>query len=108
MIPAEKIVPMRDLRGDVHLVTPANLALFQEITGLNGDYRPGNAPSPARAAITSTTCLNPVHDRAEPSTTRRSCSKCGHAPAGPGGVLCPGCLHLLRSRPVGRHYGGEP
>ena len=101
MIPAEEIVPMRDLRGAVHLVAPANLALFQDITGLSGDYRPGNAPTPVRAAVTSTTCPNSV-----PSAVR-SCSKCDRAPAGAGGVLCPACLHLLRSRPMGWHYGDD-
>lgn len=80
-IPAEKIVPMRDLRGDVHLVAPENLVLYRELTGLSGAYRPGGART--------------ADDLAEPPGT--PCSKCGVAAAGPGGVLCPDCLHRLRS-----------
>lgn len=26
------------------------------------------------------------------------CSKCGEAPAGPGGILCPGCVELISAQ----------
>ncbi|HEX6347112.1 hypothetical protein [Umezawaea sp.] len=95
MIPAREMVPMRDLLGHVHLVSPENLALFQDLTGTSGEYRPGSAPAGVRAAAGTTTCVNPDHDDPSPGPL---CSKCGRAPVGPGRVLCPACLHRLRNR----------
>jgi hypothetical protein len=34
----------------------------------------------------------------------RVCSKCGDAPAGPGGILCPPCLERIQDRPMSYYY----
>jgi hypothetical protein len=93
LIPAEKIVPMRDLHGYVRLVKPRDLAFFQGLTGLSGAYEPGSARTAARVATTSAECANPAHDHELAAVTR--CSKCDQASAGFGDVLCPACLALL-------------
>ncbi|WP_279629629.1 hypothetical protein [Amycolatopsis kentuckyensis] len=36
------------------------------------------------------------------TTEGPTCSKCGQAPAGPGGILCPACLAAIQAqRPLG-------
>lgn len=38
----------------------------------------------------------------------RPCSKCGEQPAGPGGVLCPGCAAEIEARlDAYRHRAGD-
>ncbi|MGW3992385.1 hypothetical protein ACWEF6_02745 [Amycolatopsis sp. NPDC004772] len=34
----------------------------------------------------------------ETTTGRPLCSKCGKKPAGPGGILCPGCVTVIRAQ----------
>jgi hypothetical protein len=105
LVPAGQIVPMRDLRTDVHLVAPDSLGLFQELTGLSGEYLPGASPRlRGRVAALSTVCVNPVHDR-DDEATLRSCAKCGNLPVGPGGVLCRACRAFLENRSVQDFYG---
>ncbi|MGY6651469.1 hypothetical protein ACXIZN_04820 [Amycolatopsis sp. TRM77291] len=51
MLPAGELVAMRDLLGHVRLVSPADLRVFQEMTGLTGQYRPGgHRRAPGRSA----------------------------------------------------------
>ncbi|MFD2422757.1 hypothetical protein, partial [Amycolatopsis pigmentata] len=40
LIPAEEIVPMRDLQGNVHLIDHDNLALYKKLTGFHATYGP--------------------------------------------------------------------
>ena len=35
-----------------------------------------------------------------PRTASRTCSKCGKAPSGPGGILCPPCRHDIETAPL--------
>jgi hypothetical protein len=72
---------MRALRGDVHLVAPETLALFEELTGFSGDYFPGRGSARGRRAEESAFCVNPVHDQ---PVTDRICAKCDRAPRGQG------------------------
>jgi hypothetical protein len=103
MIPAGEIMPMRDMHGNVHLVDHENLKRYQDLTGLSGDYLPSRSRTRGRPALRSSVCINPIHDhREDPSA--KSCSKCGMAPAGPGGVLCPQCLDILQNRPASAYY----
>ncbi|WP_134731667.1 hypothetical protein [Amycolatopsis nivea] len=105
MLPAERIVPMRALQGDVHLVAPENLQLFQELTGLTGSYFPDNRKIRGRPDADRRFCANPVHDQ---PVAERICSKCSRAPAGPGGVLCLACTRFLSSRTSRDFYGSLP
>jgi len=34
------------------------------------------------------------------------CSKCGNVPAGPGGILCPGCLDMIKAQGFPEVAGG--
>jgi hypothetical protein len=105
MLPAEQIVPMRALRGDVHLVAPETLNLFEELTGQNGAYWPdARRPRGGRAAD-SALCVNPVHDQ---QIVERTCFKCDRAPAGPGGVLCLACTRAMGSRPARDYFKSLP
>ncbi|WP_372665839.1 hypothetical protein [Amycolatopsis kentuckyensis] len=105
MLPAEQIVPMRALRGDVHLVAPETLTWFEELTGQNGAYFPDiRRPRGGRAA-SSAFCVNPVHDQ---QIVERTCFKCDRAPAGPGGVLCLACTRAMESRPARDYYKSLP
>lgn len=99
MVPAEQLVPMRDLRGNVHLVDPKNLTLYQELTGSDASYRPVTSKSQRRTAPKSSRCMNPHGVQLE-----STCSKCGHAPAGPGGVLCLACRMAIENRPASSYY----
>lgn len=73
LVPAEQILPMRDTRGHVHLVSPASLALYRELTGRPGDYVPGNPRASGDKAPRTTHCANPVHERQTP--THCSCGQ---------------------------------
>ena len=42
----------------------------------------------------------------ETTTEGPLCSKCGNVPAGPGGILCPGCKTMIESQPA-LGTGGE-
>lgn len=97
MIPAEEIVPMRDLKGNVHLVDLENLRLFQELTGSNGSYHPSGSQQRPRRASKSAHCRSHLDDQAA-SHSERNCSKCDRAPAGSGGVLCLACRLLIENR----------
>lgn len=99
MIPAEQIVPMRDLRGNVHLVDPVDLALYHELTGHDGAFAPNNSAQRSRRAASSTPCLNHATEQEAPL-----CYKCSHAPAGPGGVLCLACRLAIENRPASSYY----
>ncbi len=103
MIPAEQIVPMRDVRGNVHLVDHENLALYEELTGSDAAYRPTTSKQHRRSTTTSSRCANPIHDQVA-AYVESTCSKCGHAPTGPGGVLCLACRMALENRPVSSYY----
>lgn len=69
LAPVADIVPMCDASGHVHLVSPESLRLFQELTGLRGDYAPGRAGPTGKAPTRSTACTNP-HDRRTPRYCR--------------------------------------
>ena len=103
MIPAEEIVPMRDMHGDVHLVAPENLKLFREISGLGGEYIPGSSRTRGSSARASFICLNPAHESVT-ALPEKHCSKCGSAPAGPGGILCAVCREIIQNRPTSFYY----
>jgi hypothetical protein len=49
-LPAGELVAMRDLLGDVRLVSPADLELFQEMTEQTGEYQPGQPTQAQRSA----------------------------------------------------------
>ncbi|MFI0470179.1 hypothetical protein ACH347_39445 [Saccharopolyspora sp. 5N102] len=66
MAPAEQIVPMRESSGHVRLIPPESLVLYRELTGLAGDYTPGQHGPPAKTPTRSAECANPVHERQEP------------------------------------------
>ncbi|PXY33443.1 hypothetical protein BAY59_10155 [Prauserella coralliicola] len=102
MIPAEQIVPMRDLRGDVHLVDPVDLALYHELTGHDGAFAPNNSSQRSRRATSSTPCLNHINEGKAPF-----CYKCSRAPAGPGGVLCLACRQEIENRPASSYYASR-
>ncbi len=97
MVPGEHIVPMRDLKGNVHLVDHENLRLFQEITGLSGAYHPSGSERRPRQAPTSSHCRSHPDDLSL-SGSGPNCSKCDRAPAGPGGVLCLACRMSLETK----------
>jgi hypothetical protein len=105
MLPAERIVPMRALRGDVHLVAPETLTLFEELTGQKGAYFPDTHRPRGGRAAESAFCVNPVHDQ---PIVERICFKCDRAPAGPGGVLCLACARCMESRPARDYYDSLP
>lgn len=96
MVPAEQIVPMLDLRGNVHLVDPDNLTLYEELTGSPADYSPTTSNTARRKSSTTSKCANPVHTQV--TTAGPTCAKCGRRPAGPGRVLCPTCRQILESQ----------
>ena len=74
-LPAGELVAMRDLLGDVRIVSPDDLRLFQEMTELSGEYQPGNNRSArGQAAPRTTACANTGHRRATPAN---QCAKCG-------------------------------
>jgi hypothetical protein len=100
-LPVGELVAMRDLLGDVRLVSPADLELFQEMTEHTGEYLPGR-PTKARGkpAPYTATCLNTEHLR----VAARRCSKCGLRPPGSGGVLCLACRLMLDGRPACDYY----
>ncbi|MGW4589504.1 hypothetical protein [Amycolatopsis thermoflava] len=102
LLPAEKIVPLRVGRGEVHLVDLETRALYQELTGESGDYSPAGSQGRGKPALTSTYCANPVHDQVLPEGPL--CFKCGRNAVGSGGVLCTGCLTQLQNRPARSYY----
>jgi hypothetical protein len=73
MVPAEQILPMRDAKGYVHLVSLKSLELYRDLTGLTGDYAPGKSGARGNTAAHTTQCVNPVHDRQRP--TRCGCGQ---------------------------------
>jgi hypothetical protein len=101
MVPGEEIVPMRDLKGNVHLVDPENLKLFQELTGTSGSYQPSGSHQSPRGAAKSARCRSHPNEAVH---EQLNCSKCGRVPAGPGGVLCLACRHILENRPASTYY----
>lgn len=107
MIPAGAIVPMRGQDDLVYLVSPDSMKRHQELTGGQGQWLPGVKAKATRPRLTgpqaSEPCDNPAHwpgrDDENHGTARqqRDCSKCGAAPAGPGGVLCGPCLQCIKT-----------
>lgn len=73
MVPTRRILPIRDLRGGVHLAAPEDLDLFRELTGRSGEYVPGqrNRGGPATRR---TRCRYPAHDD---SPVFKYCGSCG-------------------------------
>lgn len=67
MVPDERILPMRDAKGRVYLVSPASLDLYRRLTGLAGDYAPSKPGSRGRSATQTTQCVNPIHDHKTPT-----------------------------------------
>ena len=61
MVPAKQIQPMRDTRGDVHLVSPTSLQLYRDLTGLPGDYTPSTRRVHRTKQPATTPCINPNH-----------------------------------------------
>ncbi|MEV4053019.1 hypothetical protein AB0J55_17690 [Amycolatopsis sp. NPDC049688] len=39
-----------------------------------------------------------MSDQTDEAPAGPTCSKCGAAPAGPGGILCPGCLAVIQAQ----------
>ncbi len=106
MLPAGELVAMRDLIGHVRLVSPADLRMFQEMTGLTGEYRPGgHRRAPGQSAPMTTECANTEHRRG-PAPGR--CAKCGLRPSGEGLVLCESCRLMLASRTAADYYALLP
>ncbi|MFI9455023.1 hypothetical protein [Amycolatopsis sp. NPDC052450] len=100
-LPAGELVAMRDLLGDVRLVSPTDLELFQEMTEQTGEYQPGRPTKPrGQSAPHTAECLNPEH----PRVSARRCGKCGLRPPGPGGVLCSACRLMLEGRTARDYY----
>lgn len=74
MVPAEQILPMRDAKGRVHLVSSENLELYRGLTGFTGDYAPDNSGRRGGAATQTMQCVSPVHN--QQARTRTYCG-CG-------------------------------
>ncbi|MFE0023816.1 hypothetical protein [Amycolatopsis sp. NPDC059021] len=106
MLPAGELVAMRDLLGDVRLISPADLELFQDMTELSGEYRPGTATRlRGRPAPRTTECANTGHRRVH---AVRQCAKCGLRPPGPGGILCETCCLMIQGRTAHDIYAQLP
>lgn len=67
MVPAERLVPMRDIKKQVYLVSPASLAIYRELTGHSGEYDPATGAPKTRTPPHTEKCVNPVHDRELPA-----------------------------------------
>lgn len=74
MVPNRQLVPMRDANKNVHLVLPKDLDLWEELTGISGEYRPGAATSQARKPRSTAACNSPAHDLDTPMVC-----ECGQA-----------------------------
>jgi hypothetical protein len=92
-VPAGEIVPMRFRRtsrtSDVFLVAPASLALYEDMTGREARTFPGVAAGVLRAGRPAGDVECRSDQPVGPAAVR--CFRCDENPAGPGGVLCPGC-----------------
>jgi hypothetical protein len=88
------------------LATVNDLETPERITGLDGRSRPStvNRPEP--------TVNQPIAPAWKPREGAR-CAKCGSAPPGPGGILCPDCRADIEDRnrgnvkPPGDQPGGD-
>ncbi|MGV9367948.1 hypothetical protein [Amycolatopsis sp. NPDC003731] len=101
MIPAGELVAMRDLLGDVRLISGTDLELYQEMTGLSGEYQPGDRHRRrGRSAPRTAECVNTGHR----SATTGMCAKCGLRPRGQGDVLCETCWLMISGRTAAEHY----
>lgn len=104
LIPAGEIVPLRDRRGIVYMVSPASLALYRDLSGGVGEWSPRQKLSiriPDQSLPQSTECRNPHHETHTESlnlASQRACGLCGIDPVGPDGVLCPTCRTRLEAR----------
>lgn len=67
MVPAERILPMRDAKERVYLVSPDSLDLYRSLTGLTGNYAPGKPDSHGKTPPHTTQCANPGHDQQTPT-----------------------------------------
>ncbi|WP_037305572.1 hypothetical protein [Amycolatopsis orientalis] len=106
MLPSAELVAMRDLLGDVRLVAPKDLKLFQEMTGLTGEYWPGSSRrARGRPAPRTIECASTGHRRG-PAPAR--CWKCGLRPCGEGGVLCGSCRLMIEGRTASDYYAMLP
>lgn len=65
-VPARRILPMRDTKGRVYLVSPESLDLYRELTGHTGDYAPGKPDTRGKTPTRTTHCANPIHDQEAP------------------------------------------
>jgi hypothetical protein len=89
-VPAGEIVPMRFRRNsrtsDVFLVSPASLALYEDMTGRKAGFSFGPYDGPLRQSRPAgeVECHNDQPD--DPATVR--CFRCRENVAGPGGILC--------------------
>lgn len=75
MVPAEQILPMRDAKRNVHLVSPENLELYRGLTGLIDDYAPDNSGRRGKAATQTMQCVNPVHNQQARTRTHCGCGQ---------------------------------
>ena len=98
-------------RDDVFLVPPESLALYEELTGNSGQFAadPVTDDRSLRKPAGTVTCRNnqiimegqrPAEDAASVQVNTRwsrACVKCGEAPPGSGGILCPQCKTAIEA-----------
>lgn len=99
-------------RHDVFLVPPASLTLYEELTGESGQF-PADPVTDDRTPRTppgTVACRNPQSAATSQIRTEArvpdvvntrwtsTCIKCGQAPPGVGGILCPECRRILELR----------
>jgi hypothetical protein len=66
MVLAEQILPMQELGGHVHLVSPDSLDLYRELSDHPGDFIPGQPGPRAKTPNRTAECVNPIHEQQEP------------------------------------------
>lgn len=73
MVPVKQILPVRDAKGRVHLVSPKSLSLYRDLTGLTGDFFPSGSGSRGKTPPHTAPCTSDRHDQQTP--TRCACGQ---------------------------------
>jgi hypothetical protein len=97
MLPAGQLVPLRYRSGTAYLVSPQDLATYKDMTGGQGDWKPGGKTAPGKRAIRQKPeiCRNSSHnDQPAPPITRHPAEPVPSErlrPEARGRLICPGC-----------------
>ncbi|APU15927.1 hypothetical protein UA75_20000 [Actinoalloteichus sp. GBA129-24] len=100
LVPAEEAVPLTMRGGSVYLVPPPSVELFRELTGDEGEYRPGSgrrSVPPSRSGVRD--CRNPSHVGDPPPGRWPRCRQCGKEIylIREGRDHCEGCVPMPRA-----------